>query len=326
MLYVPHREAERLTSEKAIVTGGAGFIGSHLADELAGRGYRIVIIDDLSTGKTANIAGLVEKGGAEFIEGSITDLPLLQKAFKDARYVFHQAALPSVPRSIEEPLLYHQVNATGTLNVLIAARDSGAGKVVCASSSAVYGNATGANREDMTPHPLSPYAAAKLAAEHYCRVFHEVYGLATVCLRYFNIYGPRQDPSSQYAAVIPRFIQSILKSEPPLIFGDGEQTRGFTFVRDAVAANILAAEGDADGIYNISQGESITVNRLAETITGIMGKDIQPVHREPRPGDIRHSRADISRAKTFGYQPKYDLKAGLKETIEWSHAEQSGPG
>jgi len=310
-----------MESKRVVVTGGAGFIGSHLAEEMAGRGYHTVILDDLSTGRIENIEKLLKSSNVEFIRGSITDLPLLQEVFEGALYVFHQAALPSVPRSIESPQLSHQANLTGTLNVLIAARDNAVRKVIYASSSSVYGDTpTLPNGEDMTPSPLSPYAVTKLAGEYYCRVFHQVYGLATVCLRYFNIYGPRQDPNSQYSAVIPRFIQSVCGGNPPTIFGDGEQTRGFIFVKDAVEANILAAEGDACGVFNISQEESITINQLAELIIEIVGNNVQPVHQEPRPGDIRHSLADVSKAKAFGYEPKYDLRSGLAETIRWFNA------
>jgi len=309
-----------MEGKRVVITGGAGFIGSHLAEEMAGQGYHIVILDDLSTGRMENIEGLLKSSNAEFIKGSVTDLPLLQKACEGALYVFHQAALPSVPRSIENPQLSHQTNLTGTLNVLIAARDRMVRKVIYASSSAVYGDSSAANREDMMPHPLSPYAVAKLDSEHYCQVFHQVYGLDTVCLRFFNIYGPRQDPNSQYSAVIPRFIKAALAGDSPTIFGDGEQTRGFVFVKDAVAANILLAEGDAYGIFNISQSESITINQLAALIIELVGSNVQPIHQGPRPGDIRHSLADVSKAKALGYEPKYDLRAGLAETIGWFNA------
>jgi len=230
--------------------------------------------------------------------------------------VFHQAAIPSVPRSVENPLASHEANATGTLNVLSAARDNGVRKVVYASSSSVYGDTPVLpKREDMPPNPQSPYAVTKLAGEYYCRVFQKVYGLATVCLRYFNVYGPGQNPDSQYAAAIPRFIKRGSEGSPPIIFGDGEQTRDFTFVRDVVEANILAAESDARGVFNIGRGEGISINRLAELIIGLVAQNIKPVHEEPRPEDIRHSLADISRAKSFGYRPEYSLEEGLRETI-----------
>lgn len=302
--------------KKVVVTGGAGFIGSHLAEELARRDYRVIILDDLSTGKVENIEDLLGKENVEFIKGSITDLPLLRELFRGVDYVFHQAALPSVPRSIENPQATHEVNVSGTLNVLLAARENSIKKVLYTSSSSVYGDIpTLPKKEDMVPHPLSPYAVTKLAGEYYCQVFHQVYGLPTVCLRYFNVYGPRQDPNSQYAAVIPSFIKRALEGNPPIIFGDGEQTRDFTFVKDAVEASILAVESDARGLFNIAQGERITINELAQLVISIVGENMEPVHQELRPGDIRHSLADISLARAFGYEPRCSLKEGLRETI-----------
>jgi UDP-glucose 4-epimerase len=301
---------------KAVVTGGAGFIGSHLAGELAKCGYQVIILDDLSTGKRGNIEPILTQGNVQFIEGSITDLSLVNKLFQNVDFIFHLAAMPSVPRSIENPLVSHNVNITGTLNVLMAARDNKVGKVVYASSSATYGDTpTLPKREDMPSNPQSPYAVTKLAGEYYCRVFQEVYGLPTACLRYFNVYGPRQDPNSSYAAVIPRFIQRALKGDALEIFGDGEQTRDFTFVKDVVEANILAAESDAAGVFNIGTGKRVSINELARLLTKLTGKDIKPIHREPRTGDIKHSLADISRAKQFGYNPKYNLEKGLREAI-----------
>ena len=302
-------------TKKVVVTGGAGFIGSHLAQELARWGWRVIIIDDLSSGKRENIERLLNK--AKFIEGSILALPRLQKLFQGIDYVFHLAAIPSVPRSIDNPLISHEANVTGTLNVLIAARDNGVKKVIYASSSSVYGDTpTLPKRENMSPNPQSPYAVTKLAGEYYCRVFEEVYGLATVCLRYFNVYGPRQDPNSQYAAVIPRFIKRASEGKSPIIFGDGEQTRDFTFIKDVVETNILAAESQACGVFNIGRGKSITINELANLILNITGSRVKPVYQEPRPGDIRHSVADISKAKTFGYKPKYGLEEGLRQIFE----------
>jgi len=302
--------------KRIVVTGGAGFVGSHLTEELARRGYYVIILDDISTGKIENIELLLKKEAVEFIKGSITDLPLLRKLLQGVDYVFHQAAISSVLRSIENPQATHEVNATGTLNVLLAARDNGVRKVIYASSSSVYGDSPALPKiEDMAPNPQSPYAVAKLAGEFYCHVFHEVYGLPTVCLRYFNIYGPRQDPHSQYAAVIPKFIKRVSEKSPPIIFGDGEQTRDLTFIKDAVEANLLAAESNAAGIFNIGRGESISVNQLAGLTIKLMRNNVELIHTEPRPGDIRHSLADISRAKTFGYNPKYSLKEGLRETI-----------
>jgi UDP-glucose 4-epimerase len=301
---------------KAVVTGGAGFIGSHLAEELLKRRYKVIILDDLSTGRRENIEPIIANSDVQFIEGSVTDLPLLNKLFQNVSYVFHLAAIPSVPRSIESPLASHNVNITGTLNVLLAAKDNKVKKVIYASSSAVYGDTpTLSKREDMPPNPQSPYAVTKLAGEYYCHVFHQVYGLPTICLRYFNVYGLRQDPNSQYSAVIPRFIQRVLDNKPPVIFGDGEQTRDFAFVKDVVGATILAAESDATGIFNISTGERISINKLAALIINLIGNSVEPIHEELRFGDIRHSLADISKAKQFGCNPKYDLEEGLRETI-----------
>ena len=305
-----------MNSKVVLVTGGAGFIGSHLAQELAERNYNVVIIDNLFTGKKENIEELVKKDNVEFNQGSVTDVPLLQSLFKGVEYVFHQAAIPSVPRSVANPLASHEANVTGTLNVLIAARDGGVKKVIYASSSSVYGDIpTLPKREDMAPNPQSPYAVTKLTGEYYCQAFQQVYGLSTVCLRYFNVYGPGQDPDSQYAAVIPKFIKRVSEGMPPIIFGDGEQTRDFTFIRDAVEANILFAESNASGVFNIGKGSNISINDLARLVINIVGKNLEPVYQDPRPGDIKHSLADIAKAKACGYNPKYTLERGLKETI-----------
>lgn len=303
--------------KKVVVTGGAGFIGSHLVEELAKQGYNVIILDDLSTGKLENIAELLNKDNVEFVQGSITDLPLLQKLFQSVEYVFHQAALARVPRSIDDPLSANEVNITGTLNILLAARDNGVKKVIYASSSSVYGNtATLPQREDMPPDPLSPYALTKLAGEYYCNIFRQIYGLPTVSLRYFNVYGSRQDLKSQYATVIPAFIEMILQGLPLIIHGDGEQSRDLTFIDDVVRANILAAESDAEGTYNIGGGRSTTINQLAESILNLMGKDLPPVHEKPRPGDPRHTLADVSKARGFGYEPEWNLEEGLRKSIE----------
>lgn len=304
-------------SKNVIVTGGAGFIGSHLAGLLANRDYHVIILDDLATGKMSNVESLLKKTNVEFIQGSIIDLPLLQQLFQGVDFIFHQAAIPSVPRSIEDPSASHNVNVTGTLNVLLAARDNNVSKVVYASSSSVYGDTPELPKvEDMPTSPLSPYAVTKLAGEYYCRVFHRTYGLPTVCLRYFNVYGPKQDTESQYAAAIPKFIMRIAKKNSPIIFGDGEQTRDFTFVKDVAEANLLTVESDVTGIFNIARGTRVTINQLVQVVIGIMGSNnVKPVYDKPRPGDIRHSLADISKAKTFGYKPRYSLEEGLKETI-----------
>jgi len=300
--------------KKVVVTGGAGFIGSHLAEELTRRGYYVVILDDLSTGKKSNIDGLLAKKQAEFIQGTITNQDLLLEVFKNTEYVFHLAALPSVPRSINNPLVSHEANATGTLSVLLAASKNKVKKVVYASSSSVYGETpTLPKREDMLPRPLSPYAVSKLAGEYYCNVFKECFSLAAVSLRYFNVYGPKQTADSQYAAVIPTFIKSIAEGKAPVIFGDGEQTRDFTFVKDVIKSNILAAESDAIGVFNISGGRGITINETVRLILKMAGSDVKPVYQKPRPGDIRHSWADIGKAAVFGYKPQYTFENGLKE-------------
>ncbi len=303
---------------KAIVTGGAGFIGSHIAGALAGRGYQVIIIDNLTTGKISHIESLLKSKNTEFVQGSILNLPLLRRLFAGADYIFHHAAIASVPRSVKNPRATHTTNVTGTLNVLLAARDSGVKKVVYASSSAVYGDTMPLVKdEDVPTDPLSPYAVSKLAGDYYARVFQEMYGLATVSLRYFNVYGPRQDPKSDYAAVIPEFISKVLSGKPPVIYGDGEQSRDFVFVKDVAEANILAAESRATGIFNIGSSIKTTINDLALTIIELSGnKNLRPVYREARPGDILHSLADIKKAATFGYRPEYSLEEGLKEVIK----------
>jgi UDP-glucose 4-epimerase len=298
---------------KVVVTGGAGFIGSNLAEELSRR-YEVTVVDDLSTGRESNLEGL----DVEFEKGSILDAGLLARAFEGARYVFHEAALPSVQRSVDDPARSNLVNVDGTLNVLLAARDAGVEKVLLASSSSVYGDTpTLPKVESMTPAPMSPYAVTKLTDEHYCRVFTSLYGLPTVALRYFNVFGPRQDPTSQYAAVIPNFITRILAGRPPVVHGDGRQTRDFTFVRDVVSANILAAESDAVGVFNVACQRRIDLLDLAGAIMEIVGTRVAPVHEAARPGDVRDSLADISRARdAFGYVPQYTLAEGLQETIQ----------
>lgn len=306
-----------MSSEKVLITGGAGFIGSHLADELVKEGYFPVIFDDLSSGSMENIAHLLQNNSAQFVRGSVNNAGLLRGLAKGIRYVFHLAAIASVPASVADPAASHEVNVSGSLNVLLTARDAGVAKVVFASSCAVYGDAgDAAVKEDMPAQPLSPYAAGKLAAEHYCRVFSRVYDLPTVCLRYFNVYGPRQDPASDYAAVIPRFITAMAAGQPPVIYSDGAQTRDFIYVKDVARANIWAAETDAAGVYNIGSGKTTSVNELARLLNGIMNSNLEPVSEAARPGDIRHSRADISRAVGGGYRAEYSLKAGLEETIE----------
>ena len=288
-----------MNSKKVIVTGGAGFIGSHLAEELAGKDYQLIIPDDLYTGRTENIEQLLKRDNVRFVQGSVTNLHLLQGLSQNVDYVFHQAAIPSVPRSIKNPQASHSVNITGTLNVLLVTRDSGVKKVIYASSSSVYGDTpTLPKVEDMIPNPQSPYALTKLVGEYYCTIFHQIYALPTICLRYFNVYGPRQDSNSQYVAVTRLFVARVLQNKPPIIYGDGEQTRDFTFIKDVVRANILAAESDAYGVFNIGAGRSISINELAELIIRLLGGDIKPIHQEPRPGDVRYSQS--------GYNPNRD--------------------
>ena len=302
--------------KKVVVTGGAGFIGSHLAEELQNRGYYVIVLDDLSTGKRANVDRFQKKNSVEFAEGSVTDLALLQTLFKGTEYVFHQAALARVPFSIENPLAANEVNITGTLNVLLAARDNKVKKVVFASSSSIYGDTEVLpQHEAMIPNPLSPYALTKLAGEYYCSIFRNIFQLNTICLRYFNVYGPRQDPHSQYAMVIPAFINRISSGTPPVIFDDGEQSRDFTFIQDVVNANIRAAESDANGVFNIGGGKNITINQLAKLIIKLLQKDLKPVYDKPRLGDVKHTLADISKAKLFGYEPEWSLEDGLKKII-----------
>ena len=302
---------------KAVVTGGAGFIGSHLVEELAKRQHEVMVFDDLSSGNLENIRFSIETTkhyDIKFIQGSVTNFSLLSRLFQGIDYVFHQAAIPGISQSIRDPQATHEANVTGTLNVLLAARDNKVKKVVFASSCVVYGDSLCLpKREDMPPSPQSPYAVSKLAGEQYCRVFSEIYGLPTICLRYFNVYGTRQNSNSQYAAVIPKFIERVLDNKPPIIFGDGKQTRDFVSVKDVVEANIQAAQSNIVGVFNIGKGVSISINQLAELIIKIMGSRIEPVYQEPRLGDIRHSLAAISKAKQFGYNPKY----GIEEAIKW---------
>ena len=307
-----------MKDKNVVITGGAGFIGSNIARALAADND-VTVIDDLSTGNLENIKDLVDNQSITFVEGSITDLDLLNKTFKNVDYVFHEAAIPSVPRSIKDPIKSNYTNVNGTLNVLVAARDSGVEKVVYASSSSVYGDTPVLpKKEEMTPSPLSPYAVSKLVGEYYCRVFTEVYGLPAVSLRYFNVYGPWQDPSSEYAAVIPNFISRVLNCKSPIVFGDGKQTRDFTFVRDVVNANTFAVKGKTCGVFNIASGKRISINELAQLVMKITGTNIDVVYADSRPGDIMHSLADISKAKEkFGYESKFDLKEGLEETLKW---------
>lgn len=307
-----------MAAEKVLVTGGAGFIGSHLCAELVAQGYRPVILDDLSSGSLDNIRSLLETGKVKFVQGSVTDRILLKNTVAGVRYAFHLAAIASVPASVADPAASHEVNVSGTLNVLLAARDGGVDKVVLSSSCAVYGDAgIGAVSEAAALRPASPYAVGKLAAEQYCRVFNTVYGLPTVCLRYFNVYGPRQRPDSDYAAVVPRFIALAADGRPPVIYGDGEQTRDFIYVEDVVNANLYAATSKVEGIYNLGSGIATSVNELAGLINEISGGKALPIYEPERAGDIRHSRADMAAAGQAGFKAEYSLAAGLGETVAY---------
>lgn len=302
-----------MKNRRVIVTGGLGFIGSHLAEQLI-RDNEVTVVDDGSTGRLDNVKHLLPEG-LEYVEGDIATLDLA-KIFEGKDYVFHLAALPSVPRSISDPLRTHEANLTGTLKVLMAARDVGIRKVVFASSSSVYGDTpTLTKSEDVPLNPMSPYAVTKAAGEMYCQVFTNIYNLKTVSLRFFNVFGPRQDPDSPYAAVIPLFIRAVMDGKPPLVFGDGEQSRDFTYVGNVVDACLKACESPMTGPFNVACGRSVTINRLIGLINELLGKDIKPCYVSPRPGDIRHSLADISKAGRFSYAPSGDFREELRETI-----------
>ncbi|MBA3868593.1 MAG: SDR family oxidoreductase [Anaerolineae bacterium] len=302
-----------------VVTGGAGFIGSHIAERLLNEGHTVRIVDNLLTGKQANLDLL--KGKVELHHVSITDLTALHPIFEGVDTVFHHAALASVPLSIDNPLLSHEHNATGTLNVLVAARDTGVRRVVYAASSAAYGNNESEQQvETAAPKPLSPYGVSKLAGEYYCQSFAQVYKLETVCLRYFNVFGARQDPTSQYAAVIPLFITSMIDGKAPMIFGDGLQSRDFCYVENVVHGNLLAADAPAANgeSINIATGKRVNLLDLVGQINTQLGTQIEPIHMEGRVGDVKHSRADITKAQTLlAYEPVVDFESGLKRTIEW---------
>ncbi len=304
-----------MKNKKVVVTGGLGFIGSHLVEKLS-KDNLVIIIDDQSTGTVDNINDF-NLSKIDTTLGDITSIDL-EEIFEGCDYVFHLAAVTSVPKSVDDPLSSNEVNITGTLRVLEAAKNTCVKKVVLASSSAVYGDTESLPLSENNPvNPLSPYAVTKATGELYCNVFTEIYGLPTISLRYFNVFGPRQDPNSQYAAVIPIFIDKILKNEMPVIYGDGEQSRDFVSVKHVVAANIMAAESELTGIFNIGLGESTTINQLFEMINEIAGKNLKPIYEKERSGDIKHSVADISKAKSFGYDPKADFKEELAETVEW---------
>lgn len=302
-----------------LVTGGAGFIGSHIVRRLVSEGHGVRVFDNFSTGRASNLDGV---SGLDVREADLRDAAAVREAVAGIRHIFHLGALPSVARSVQDPLATHEVNVTGTLNLLLASRDAGVERVVFSSSSSVYGDTpTLPKREDMLPRPLSPYALSKLAGEHYMRIFHGLYGLKTFSLRYFNVFGPRQNPKSQYAAVIPLFIEALARGEPPTIHGDGGQTRDFTFVDDVVSANLAccrAPDSAAGGVYNVAWGNRLSVLDLAGRIARLMGRDVEPRHVAARAGDVRDSQADSSLARRhLGWTPIVEFDEGLRRTVEW---------
>jgi nucleoside-diphosphate-sugar epimerase len=316
---------------RVLVTGGAGFIGSHLAGRLLREGHDVRVLDNFSTGSRSNLAALGDS--VDLVEGDIQSYERVHNAVQECEVVFHQAALPSVPRSIQDPLTSHSVNVVGTLNLLLASRDSGVRRVVYASSSSIYGaDRTLPKSEDRAPMPIAPYAVSKLASEGFCRSFSEVYGLETVALRYFNVFGPDQDPLSQYAAVIPKFISALLEGVAPTVHGDGEQSRDFTYIDNVIDANLRAAT--ADGVsgqtFNVACGDRISLNRLLDDLRRIIGTDLEASYVESRPGDVKHSLADIGKAEEMlGYRPAVDFSAGLKRTVAYlqgkAEAEAAAP-
>lgn len=306
---------------KVLVTGGAGFIGSHLTEALLKQGHLVRVIDNYSTGKKENLIFDKSYPFLEIVEGDIRDLKTCREVIEGIEYVFHQAAIPSVQRSLEDPLTTHSVNVGGTLNLLLASKEAGVFRFIYASSSSVYGDTpTLPKTEEMPPHPLSPYALQKYIGEQYCQLFSKLYGLETVSLRYFNIFGPKQDPTSIYSAVIPRFINALLDGRPPVIYGDGEQSRDFTYIENVVQANLLAMEIERlhGEVINIACGERTSLNQLLNILKKILGSTISPIHEEARKGDVKHSLADIQKAKRIlGYEPQVDIHMGLIKTIEY---------
>ena len=302
-----------------LVTGGAGFIGSHIATELVARGKSVRVFDNLSTGKSSNISHL--EGKIDFVKGDLLDRQATENALKDVEVIYHQAALASVPRSVAQPLDTHGHCVTATVNLLDVARQSGVRRVVFASSSSVYGDQPVSSKRELDlPSPISPYAAAKAACESFCQAFTATYGLETVILRYFNVFGPRQDPESEYAAVIPKFVNAIMADKQPTIFGDGLQSRDFTFVFNVVAANLAAADAEnaAGRVFNAACGKQLTLLAVMDSINRILGKEIQPLFSDPRVGDVRESLADITAAqKVLGYSPSVGFDEGLKQSIEY---------
>jgi nucleoside-diphosphate-sugar epimerase len=305
--------------ERFLVTGGAGFIGSNICKRLVSEGCFVRVVDNLLTGKKANLDGIIDR--IEFIEADMGDDAIARAAMKGIDVVLHQGALPSVPRSVDDPAATHKHCVDATFTLLMAARDAGIKRFVYASSSSAYGDTpTLPKVETMPPQPLSPYAVGKLVGEYYCSVFCSVFGLETISLRYFNVFGPHQDPTSQYAAAIPAFVTAILKDKPPTVFGDGEQSRDFTYVDNVVDANLLAARAGhtAGEVVNIACGQAVTVNQIIDMINDLIGKDIKPIYAAPRPGDVKHSLADITLAQSIiRFKPKVPFKLGLERAIEW---------
>jgi UDP-glucose 4-epimerase len=312
-------------ARKVLVTGGAGFIGSHLARALEARDHAVRVLDDFSSGKRANLADL--EGRIEIVEGSILDEATLERAMDGVEIVYHEAAIPSVPRSIAAPLASHQANATGTLNVLEVARRKSVRRVIYAGSSSAYGETpTLPKVESMATAPLSPYAVSKLAGEHYCQVYARAFGVETVVLRYFNVFGPRQDPNSQYAAVIPRFVTAALEGRRPVIFGDGTQSRDFCFIDNVIEANLLAADArEASGkVFNVACGRATDLNQVVKLIASALDTPLDPTYETGRVGDVKHSLADISAArKILGYTAQVSFEDGLLRTIEWYKRQRS---
>jgi nucleoside-diphosphate-sugar epimerase len=302
-----------------LVTGGAGFIGSALVRALLDQGKQVRVADNFSTGKRENLAGVLDR--IELLEGDLADEAVARKAVAGTEFVLHQAAIPSVPRSIEDPMASNRANVTATLNMLVAARDAGVKRLVYASSSSAYGDSEVLPKVETQPdNPISPYALTKLAGEKYAVIFHRIYGVSTASLRYFNVFGPRQDPNSPYSAVISKFVTAALQGHRPTVHGDGEQSRDFTFVENVVSANLLAchAEGVSGMVFNVGTGERHTLNDLLRTLSTLLGRDLDPEYVAPRRGDVRHSLADIGRARQhLGYEVKVGFEEGLRRTVTW---------
>ena len=309
-----------------LVTGGAGFIGSHLTEELTRRGHTVRVADNLVTGKRRNLDHIP---GVEFLEGDLADAAFAGRAVRGMDCVLHQAAIPSVPRSVSDPVTSNRANIDASLNVLVAARDAGVRRVVYAGSSSAYGNTeTLPKREDMAPQPLSPYALQKLVAEQYCQMFTRLYGLETVTIRYFNVFGPRQDPGSPYSGVISLFSTALLEGRRPTIYGDGEQTRDFTYVSNVVDGVLRAcdAPGVAGEVFNVATGGRISLNQLLDVMNRIVGTNLRPIYEEARSGDVKDSQADISKARRLlGYEPIETLEEGLRRTLDWCRSEAAAP-